>query len=232
MATEEPKEKEEAGELELASQADQSAARDAIVRWVMGKVTSWEDWRDENYREAWNQYYRQWRGIWTERDKTRDSERSKVIPPALSQAVEAAVAEQEEALFANKNWIDISDDYMDQDKSDVMVLRNLLLEDMEWNGVPAAISEILLMGAVYGTGIGKILVDETQKKKIVNIRNPELDVRVDAVQSKDYTRCRLEPVSPENFVIDPTVMESGTEGIHNALGVAHIVTKPRYTISD
>lgn len=231
MATEE-NEKKETGELDLTAAYEQSAGRDELVKWVMDKVGSWEDWRNDNYRDAWNQYYRMWRGVWAAEDKSRDSERSRVVPPALSQAVEAAVAEQEEAIFANKNWFDIADDYQDQNPQDVMQLRNLLLEDMDWNGVPAAVSEVFLLAALYGTGIAKILVEEDTKKKVVNYTDPKMGVRVDAIEENEYTKCRLEPVSPENFVIDPTVMESGTEGIQNALGVAHIVTKPRYTIAD
>ena len=48
-------------------------------------------------------------------DKTRDSERSRIISPALQQAVESSVAEVEEATFGRGKWFDISDDVNDPD---------------------------------------------------------------------------------------------------------------------
>ena len=43
-------------------------------------------------------------------DKTRQTERSKIISPALQQAVESSVAELEEATFGRGKWFDIEDD--------------------------------------------------------------------------------------------------------------------------
>ena len=50
-----------------------------------------------------------WRGIWAESDKTRQSERSRIIAPALQQAVESAVAEIETASFSQAFMFDIEE---------------------------------------------------------------------------------------------------------------------------
>ena len=87
-----------------------------------GMGESCDDWAnhyDQNYRNQHEEYYRLWRGIWSSEDKTRDSERSKIITPALQQAVESNVAEIEEATFGRGKWFDIEDDYADQQKGDI-----------------------------------------------------------------------------------------------------------------
>ena len=74
----------------------------ALATWVMDRVEQWRTHRDTNYQEKWEEYYRLWRGVYDPGDKTRDSENSKLISPALQQAIEATVAELEEATFGSE----------------------------------------------------------------------------------------------------------------------------------
>ena len=197
----------------------------ALASWLNYRLDGWRDHRDINYTTQWDEYYRLWRGIWSSEDKTRQSEKSRIIAPALQQAVESSVAELEEATFGRGKWFDIKDDVLDQDPSDAEYLRNLLQEDLEKTGVKDAICEVFLNGAIYGTGIGKIVVDQsierspsevpvagtlTTTRQLVEI--PSIDVRV-------------EPISPKEFLIDPSA-----NSINDALGVAHEVIKPRYHV--
>mgnify|MGYP000323508868 CR=1 FL=1 len=76
----------------------------------MHNCNKWRDHFEANYSQKFDEYYRLWRGIWANEDKTRDSERSRIIAPALQQAVESSVAELEEATFGRGKWFDISDD--------------------------------------------------------------------------------------------------------------------------
>ena len=81
-----------------------------IESWVIAQVDDWnEHWR-QNYENSFEEYYRLWRGIWAEEDKTRQSERSTLISPALQQAVESSVAEIEEATFGRGAFFTIRDD--------------------------------------------------------------------------------------------------------------------------
>lgn len=82
----------------------------ALASHIYSKVDEWCDHRDTNYLYRWKEYYRLWRGIWSKEDITRDQERSRIITPALQQAVEVAVAEAEEATFGRKRWFEIEDD--------------------------------------------------------------------------------------------------------------------------
>lgn len=204
------------------------AGRDALTNWVLKNVEEWEQWRDQNFKELWNEYYRLWRGIWVSGDKTRDSERSRLINPSLQQAVEAAVAEQEEATFGKEAWFDISDDVADPQREDMQMVRDFLLEDFKVHGVNAAISEVFLNGALYGTGIGKVVVEKFERKNIMT--RPEEGNLVDGVQITDEIIVKLEPIAPDNFVIDTAVTRQGKEGIEQALGCACIHTVPRHTI--
>lgn len=210
--------------------SEQDKAKTNLTTWVMDKVRTWEDYRNQTYKDKWKEYYRLWRGIWATEDKTRDSERSRIISPALQQAIESAVSEQEEALFGNVNWFDITDDLDDQQKEDVSHLRDLLLEDFHINNVPSNIAEVLLLGAVYGTGIAKVLTEEATNRTIASIYDEEMKAAVDGVEEQEVVVCKLEPISPFNFVIDTAVTKHGTDGINQALGCAHIIIKPKHSV--
>ena len=59
-----------------------------IVEFVVEHCDKWRDHRDVNYLNKWDEYERLFRGIWDSADKMRDSERSRVVTPALQQAIE------------------------------------------------------------------------------------------------------------------------------------------------
>jgi len=89
-----------------------------LAGWVIEKADRWRDHYIGNHQEKFDEYYRLWRGQWDAADKTRESERSKLISPALQQAVESSVAEVEEATFGRGKWFDIHDDMRDTERQD------------------------------------------------------------------------------------------------------------------
>ena len=72
---------------------------DTLQSWVISKCNKWREHYNSNYETKFEEYYRLWRGQFNPTDKTRPSERSEIISPALQQAVESSVAEIEEATF-------------------------------------------------------------------------------------------------------------------------------------
>ena len=64
-------------------------------------------------KRSFDEYYRLWRGQWDPADSQRASERSRIISPALQQAVESNVAELEEATFGRGKFFDIADDLIE-----------------------------------------------------------------------------------------------------------------------
>ena len=126
-----------------------------LVGWVMDKINLWKDHRDENYLQRWKEYERLWRGEWASEDKERQSERSKIVSPALQQAIENHTAEIEEAIYGQGgNFFDIDDDMRDEDPTDVEYLKGYMKECFKRNKLRKAIGDAVLLGSVYGTGIG------------------------------------------------------------------------------
>ena len=188
---------------------------ESLEDWVMYKVNDWRDYYESNYDVKFNEYYRLWRGIWSDEDKTRESERSKIVAPALLQAVENNVADIEEATFGRGKFFDIEDDMGDSDRGDVRFLREALSQEFTKNKIRKAVGECLINSAVYGTGIGEIVLEK--KKEMVPATEPVMDGAMTAVgvNVRDRTVVKLRPVQPQNFLIDPVATD-----IESAVGVA------------
>jgi len=196
-----------------------------LSSWVIGRVEQWETHRNSTYGDKWDEYYRIWRGIWNASDKTRHAEKSRLISPATSQAIESTVSELEEAIFGREQWFDIRDDVVDQDPKDINNTRAVLQEDLERGKAKDSIVEALLNGAIFGTGIAKLNVNETVVKTPKELPVPGTLTTDTVVVSKDEIKVDIEALTPKEFVIDPAATN-----IDNALGVAHITIKPKYEI--
>ena len=193
---------------------DNKFANPKLENWVINKADEWRDHYQANYEQKFDEYYRLWRGIWAAEDKTRDSERSRLISPALQQAVESSVAEVEEATFGRGKWFDIRDDRNDKDPQDIAYLREQLTEDFHFTKTRKAVAECLLNSAVFGTGIGEIVIEEVKEMKPAT--QPLMDGAMEAVGVNivDRVVIKLRPVLPQNFLIDPVATS-----IEDALGV-------------
>jgi hypothetical protein len=188
---------------------------ESIEEWVMTKCESWRDHYESNYEQKFEEYYRLWRGQWDPADSERASERSRIISPALQQAVESSVAELEEATFGRGKWFDIADDVNDQERTDVQYLRKKLTEDFEKCKIRKAVAECLINSAVFGVGIGEIVLEEV--KEMAPSTQPIMDGQLQAVgvNITDRVVVTLKPVMPQNFLIDPVATS-----IEDAMGVA------------
>ena len=191
------------------------ATEQHLENWVIQKCDGWRDHFEANYSQKFEEYYRLWRGQWSAQDRVRESERSKIISPALQQAVESSVAELEEATFGRGKWFDIKDDYMDQSPEDIVMLRNHLEEDFKKNKVRKGVAECLINAAVFGTGIAEIVLEE--EKEMAPATQPVMGGELQAigVNVRDRTCVKLKPVMPQNFLIDPVATD-----IDSALGCA------------
>lgn len=243
--------------VDIDNESDQAlSASDTdsrLLSWCLTRVQEGERYRDQNYEKKWNEYYRLWRGIWDSNDKSRQSERSKLISPALQSAVESIVAEQEEAIFGRKQWFDLVDDYKDRlagEDKDMQVLRMFLMDRFEQAKVPSAMSEMFLNAAIYGTAIGKVITETVNNKEIVqNVdeqsalqiaqlvetqqiapeQAEELQEQITTTEVVDVDRflVKIESISPFDFVIDPAART-----IEEAEYCAHVTYKPLHDIID
>lgn len=201
--------------MNYSSDGDSKFSDQKLENWVMNKVDDWREHQRTNYTETWDEYNRIWRGIWAAQDKTRESERSRIISPASQQAVESSVSEIEEATFGRGRWFDLRDDRNDKDAKDIAYLREQLYEDFQYTKTRKAVAEILINAAVYGTGMGEIVVESVKEMKPAT--QPIMDGALQAVGVNiiDRTVVKLRPVLPQNFLIDPVA-----SSVEEALGVA------------
>lgn len=189
-----------------------------LTSWITDHITRWRDHRDANYLETWLEYERIFRGVWDSNDRTRDSERSRIISPATQQAVETRHAEIVEAIFGNGDFFDIEDDVRDVDGSplDIEALRTQLMEDFKKDKIKKSVDHIELMAEIYGTGIGEIVVKSEMEFIPTTQAIPGVTgAAAIGVQEKERVAIKLKPVNPKNFLIDPNA-----ESIEDALGVA------------
>jgi len=193
--------------------------------WIMDKCEGWRDHFQTNYAGRFDEYYRIWRGIWDQSDSMRLSERSKLISPATQQAVESSVAEIEEATFGRGNFFDIRDDLQDPNKGDVSFLKKQLTEDMAFAKTRSSVAECLINAAVFGTGIGELMLDEVIELVPATQEMPDQQMQAVGVIKKDRVLVRLDPVMPQNFLIDPLATN-----IDDALGVAIDKMVPEHVI--
>tara|TARA_R110000868_G_scaffold207972_9_gene457137 strand:- start:94 stop:2028 length:1935 start_codon:yes stop_codon:yes gene_type:complete len=198
----------------LDSNEETISHTETLEAWVISKRDTWRDHFQNNYEDKFDEYYRLWRGIHADEDKTRESERSKIISPALQQAVESSVAEIEEATFGRGRFFDMRDDLMDQDSSDIEYLRDQLYRDFQRNKVRKGVAECLINSAVYGTGIAEIVIEQEKEMKPAKQDMMGGQLQAVGVTIADRTVCKLRPIMPHNFLIDPVATS-----VDDAIGV-------------
>ena len=179
------------------------ASKASVAEYVLGKTDEWRDFAESNFYSQWDEFYRLWRGLWASEDKTRETERSRIVTPALQQAVESSVSEIEEATFGHGKLFDIKDDHMDKDKMDMSYLKRKLDEDFRKQKIRQSVAEVLIDAAVYGTGIGEIVLEEV--KEAAPATEPAMDGQVEMVGVRVIDRpvVKLKPIQTKNFLIDP-----------------------------
>ena len=187
-----------------------------LVSFVVDHCDKWRDWRDSNYETKWDEYERIYYGVWSAEDRTRDSERSKIISPATRQAVDNRVAETMEGFSGSGKLFEISDDGLDQDRTDVEMMQALLLEDTHNNAYINNVASIVKLAEIYGTGIGEILV-KTEMERIPTTQSMpgEQGMAAVGVTEQEKVVVKIKPVNPRNLLIDPNA-----DSVNESMGVA------------
>ena len=189
-----------------------------IVNFVVNHCDRWRDWRDVNCLDDWLEYERIFNGEWDVQDKTRESERSRIVTPATQQAVETRHAEIMEAIFGQGEFFDIQDDIRDVNGSplDVAAIKAQLMEDFKVDKIRKSIDQIELLAEIYGTGIGEIVV-KTEKVFVPATQAipGQMGQAAIGVVEQDRIAVKIVPVNPRNFLFDP----NGTS-IDDCMGVA------------
>jgi hypothetical protein len=189
-----------------------------LTSFVVNHCDRWRDWRDTNYLPNYLEYERIFRGEWAAEDKTRESERSRIVTPATQQAVETRHAEIMEAIFGQGEFFDIEDDLKDVNGNplDVEMLKAQMMEDFKQDKIRKSIDQIELMAEIYGTGIGEIVVKTDKIFEPATQPIPgQMGQAAIGVVEKSRIAVKITPVNPKNFLFDP----NGTS-IDDCMGVA------------
>jgi hypothetical protein len=189
-----------------------------LTAFVVDHCDRWRDYRNTNFLDSYLEYERIFRCEWAAEDKTRDSERSRIVTPATQQAVETRHAEIMEAIFGQGDFFDIKDDLKDVDGNplDVEALKAQLMEDFKQDKIRKSIDQIELMAEIYGTGIGEIIVKTEKIFEPATKPMPGQPTQAAiGVVEKDRIAVKIVPVNPKNFLFDP----NGTS-IDDCMGVA------------
>jgi hypothetical protein len=196
-----------------------------LIAFVTDHCNEWRNNRDVNYLKTWEEYERMFRGIWDLADQSRESERSRLVTPALQQAIEAKQAEISEAVFGRGDFFDIADDMNDQNPADIELVRRQMHEDFKFSRTKKAIDDIILLAEMYGTGIGEIVIEEQ------TVMSPDTQpiegtgMAAIGVTEKKQFMVALNAVNPRNFLIDPNATT-----VESSLGVAIEEYMSYYTI--
>jgi hypothetical protein len=188
-----------------------------LTSFVTEHCDRWRDYRNANFLESYLEYERIFRGQWAAEDKTRESERSRIVTPATQQAVETRHAEIMEAIFGQGEFFDITDDLRDVNNNplDVAMLKAQLMEDFKLDKIRKSIDQIELMAEIYGTGIGEIIVKQEKTFIAATQPIPGQTAAAIGVMEGERTAVKIVPINPKNFLFDP----NGTS-IDDCMGVA------------
>jgi hypothetical protein len=202
---------------------------DALVAWVNNHVSQWREHRAANFELAWDAFERQWRGIYDVADKKKKNERSTVISPALSEAVENCVSEIEEAVFGRGDFFDFGAEKSDDEIEKAALERNriALKEDLAASDYVLDLSECVMNAAIFGTGIAEVLVEKKMIREITSAIDEITGQPVPSVRTVERLSAPIKPIHPRNFLIDPNARK-----IDDALGCAieeyvgsHVIVK-------
>jgi hypothetical protein len=194
-----------------------SEADRELVSFVNAQCDNWRDFRDTNYEKQWDEYERLYYGIWSDEDKTRESERSKIVSPAIRQAVENKTSEIMEATTGRGEFFDIEDNAVDETGTgrDVELVKIQLHEDLKKTKADKVWGEVNRNAEVFGLGIAEIQV-KTQKELTPAMQPmPNGTGAAIGVIEQDRTIVPLKSIHPRNFLWDPN-----SDNIDDALGVA------------
>lgn len=200
-----------------AGPSQANGAHSALVTWIMGYVSDWRALRNSEHLADWDGFNRLWRGVWAPEDRQRGSERSKMIAPALAEAIDLTHAEIAEAVLGRGYWFAVDEDLGDKEPEADQVHAQLE-QDMDEQKVPEAISKALQIGTLYGTGIAKISMESEEYV--------EMDKATHSPKTLKRICAKVYPLDVREFVPDPS-----SDCIEDMLGCAHETVWPYHMVA-
>ena len=186
-----------------------------LVAFIIDHCDRWKEHRDNNYQAKWDEYERLYYGVWSDEDKTRESERSRLVSPAIRQAVENKTSEIIEATTGRGEFFELDDDAADPQTMDVEMVKLQLHDDLKKDKVDKVWSEVNRNAEIFGLGVAEIQIKSTVELQPAMQPMPDGTSAAVGVIEKDRISVPVKSVHPRNFVWDPN-----SETVEDSLGVA------------
>jgi len=186
-----------------------------LVAFIIDHCDRWKEHRDNNYQAKWDEYERLYYGVWSDEDKTRDSERSRLVSPAIRQAVENKTSEIIEATTGRGEFFEMEDDAADQQEMDIEMVKRQLHDDLKKDKVDKTWAEVNRNAEIFGLGVAEVQIKSTVELQPAMQPMPNGTGAAIGVMEVDRVSVPVKSVHPRNFVWDPN-----SETVDDALGVA------------
>ena len=186
-----------------------------LVAFIIDHCDRWREHRDTNYQAKWDEYERLYYGVWSDEDKTRDSERSRLVSPAIRQAVENKTSEIIEATTGRGEFFELEDDAADQEEMDVEMVKTQLHDDMKKDKVDKTWAEVNRNAEIFGLGVAEIQIKSTMELQPAMQPMPDGQSSAIGVMEVERISVPVKSVHPRNFIWDPN-----SETVDDGLGVA------------
>lgn len=188
-----------------------------LVKYVMAHCDRWRDHKEVNYGDDWDEYERLYYGVWSDEDKTRDSERSKIISPAIRQAVENKTSEIIEATTGRGEFFILEDNALDENGTeiDVEAVSRQLHEDLKKHKVDRSWAEVNRNAEIYGAGFAEIQIKEALEFVPATQPIPGSNTAAIGVIEKQVTAVFIKSIHPRNILWDPNA-----DTVDDGLGIA------------
>jgi hypothetical protein len=186
-----------------------------LVAFITDHCDRWREHRDNNYQAKWDEYERLYYGVWSDEDKTRESERSRLVSPAIRQAVENKTSEIIEATTGRGEFFELDDDAADPQTMDVELVKRQLHDDLKKDKVDKVWSEVNRNAEIFGLGVAEIQIKSTVELQPAMQPMPDGTSAAVGVIEIDRISVPVKSVHPRNFVWDPN-----SETVDDSLGVA------------
>jgi hypothetical protein len=194
-----------------------SEADKELVTYVTSHCDRWRDFKETNYQAHWDAYERLYYGIWSDEDKTRESERSRLVSPAIRQAVDNKTSEIIEATTGRGEFFELFDNVQDENGTnlDVEMVKRQLHEDLKKYKVDKNWSEVNRNAEIYGAGFAEIQIKDTVDFVPATQPIPGMEAAAIGVMEKNVTAVFIKSIHPRNMLWDPN-----SDSVEDGLGVA------------
>ena len=175
-------------------------AIDHIAGIIENKKTDWSSARDGK-KQDWERYYRVWRCVESEEDKSRESERSTVKMPGSKVAIDTAYDNIYSMVFGRDPFFEIKGRQL-EDEIKAELISQYISYLMEKQKFPAEFGLFIKEMLIYGTGLGEVEVETAIEKRIAL---DEFGNQI--VEEKSINRPRFKHISIFDFFIDPSAKD-------------------------